>query len=66
MFLESGGNIVVLKIGIGALALVGVFLIYVATRDGRFRYERSGLIEAAPEKIFPYLSKFSRRRPKSS
>lgn len=32
------------------------FIVYVATRDGRFRYERSGVILASPEKIYPYLS----------
>ncbi|MBX2995289.1 MAG: SRPBCC family protein [Bdellovibrionaceae bacterium] len=36
--------------------LLALFLIYVATRNGRFRYERSGLIQAPPEKIFPYIS----------
>lgn len=36
--------------------LLALFLLYVATRKGDFRYERSGLIQAPPEKIFPYLS----------
>jgi hypothetical protein len=39
------------------LLLVG-FVGYVATRKGEFRYERSGLIEAPAEKIFPYISNF--------
>ena len=43
---------------IGGLLLV--FLGYVATREGKFRYERSGLIQAPPEKIFPYLSDFKK------
>ncbi len=44
------------KIVIGAVvALVG-FLAYVQTRPSTFRYERSGVIAASPEKIFPYIS----------
>lgn len=43
---------------IGGLFLV--FLGYVATREGKFRYERSGLIQAPPEKIFPYISDFKK------
>ena len=43
-------------IGLGFLVLAVVFFIYVATRDGKFRYERSGVIKATPETIFPYIS----------
>ncbi len=39
------------------LALV-IFLIYVSTRPGHFSYERSGVINAPADKIFPYLSNF--------
>ena len=46
------------KIGIGVLAALVLFFGYVATRDGKFRYERSGVINATPEQIFPYLSQF--------
>ncbi len=49
----------VLNIGIGLGLLVIGFLIYIAKRPKRFRYERSGLIQAPPEVIFPYLSRLS-------
>jgi hypothetical protein len=45
-----------IKIILGLIVVVIGFLAYVATRDGKFRYERSGLIKASPEKIFPYIS----------
>ncbi len=46
------------KIGLAVLVLVIVFLGYVSTREGKFRYERSGLIDAPADKIFPYISNF--------
>ncbi len=46
------------KIGLSLLAVLILFLIYVSTRDGKFLYERSGVIEASAEKIFPYISNF--------
>lgn len=48
----------VLKIVIGLVVALAVFLGYVSTREGKFRYERSGVINASSEKIFPYLSQF--------
>jgi polyketide cyclase/dehydrase/lipid transport protein len=45
-----------LKIGLGVLAAFILFLAYVSTRPGSFRYERSGVIQASAEKIFPYIS----------
>lgn len=39
------------------LALAG-FLIFVSTRESKFSYERSGVIKASPDKIFPYISQF--------
>lgn len=47
-------------IGLIVLALVIVFFIFVSTREGKFRYEKSGLIKASPDKIFPYLSDFKK------
>lgn len=44
------------KILIGLTLLVVAFLGYVATREGKFRYERSGVIHASADKIFPYIS----------
>ena len=44
------------KIGLGVLAVLILFLGYVSTRDGKFRYERSGVINATPEQIYPYIS----------
>ncbi|MNJ91268.1 Bacterial transcription activator, effector binding domain [compost metagenome] len=45
-----------LKIAIAVIVVLVIFLGYVSTREGQFRYERSGVIAAPPEKIFPYLS----------
>ncbi len=47
-----------LQIGIAVLILISIFVIFVATRKGQFLYERSGLIAAPAEKIFPYLKSF--------
>lgn len=46
----------ILKIVAGVVAVLLIFLGYVATRNGQFRYERSGVIQAPAEKIFPYIS----------
>ncbi|HWU44039.1 MAG TPA: SRPBCC family protein [Bdellovibrio sp.] len=46
------------KIALVLVAAVVLFLGYVATRDGSFVYERSGIIKASPEQIFPYISQF--------
>ncbi len=45
-------------VGLVVLALVVLFVGYVASRDGKFHYERSGVINASAEKIFPYLIDF--------
>jgi uncharacterized protein YndB with AHSA1/START domain len=50
------------KIGLGLGVAVVLFLAFVATRNGHFRYERSGIIQAPAEKIFPYLSHFEKGR----
>lgn len=47
-----------MKIGLGFLGVVAIFLGYVSTREGKFHFERSGVINASPEKIYPYLSQF--------
>jgi uncharacterized protein YndB with AHSA1/START domain len=48
------------------LSLVFVSLVlffgYVSTRSGHFRYERSGVINASPERIYPYISDFKKAR----
>lgn len=46
------------KIGLGVVVVLLLFAGYVSTRKGDFYYERSGLIMASPEKIYPYLSDF--------
>ena len=46
------------KILLGLLVIVLGFLGYVTTRPDQFRYERSGVIQAPPEKIFPFISNF--------
>lgn len=50
----------ILKV-LGVLILIFVaFLVAVSFRAPDFRYERSGLIQAPPEKIFPYLVDLSK------
>lgn len=44
------------KILIGIAVLFVGFLAFVATRESKFHYERSGIINAPPEVIFPYIS----------
>jgi uncharacterized protein YndB with AHSA1/START domain len=41
-----------------AAVLLGILLAYVATRPDTFRVQRTVLIEAPPEQIFPYLEDF--------
>ena len=38
--------------------LLAVVMIYAATKPGSFRVERSAIIKAPPEKIFPLISDF--------
>jgi uncharacterized protein YndB with AHSA1/START domain len=40
------------------LIMVAVILVYAATRPDTFRVERTAMIKATPEKIYPYLSDF--------
>jgi len=51
---------VIKKILIGITAALVIFLGYVSTREGKFNYVRSGMINAPAEKIFPYISDFSK------
>ena len=46
------------KIGIGFVTVLALFLGYASTRESKFHFERSGLINASPEKIYPYISQF--------
>jgi hypothetical protein len=48
------------KLVLAAIALVVAFFGYVATRNGQFHYERSGVINAPAEKIFPYVSDYKK------
>ncbi|MDG0815155.1 SRPBCC family protein [Bdellovibrio svalbardensis] len=45
-------------IGLVVLALVVIFVIFISTRPSSFKYERSDLINASADKIFPYLINF--------
>lgn len=45
-------------IGLGVF-LVGFFA-FVLTRESKFHYERSGLIQASAEEIYPYISDFNK------
>jgi uncharacterized protein YndB with AHSA1/START domain len=49
---------VIKKIAIVLVIIIVAFLGYVSTRNPHFRYERSGVINAPAEKIFPYISDF--------
>lgn len=46
------------KILLGLGAALIVFLIYVSTKPSAFHYERSAVINASAEKIYPYLNNF--------
>jgi uncharacterized protein YndB with AHSA1/START domain len=48
----------VLKILAGSVICLAIFLGYVSSKDGHFSYERSDLIKAPAEKIFPLISTF--------
>ncbi|MFV8257172.1 SRPBCC family protein [Bdellovibrio bacteriovorus] len=45
-----------IKVVVGILVVVALFLAFIGTRKGEFRYEASEVIAAPPEKIFPYIS----------
>jgi len=47
-------------ISLAAVAVVGGFLIYAATRPDSFRVERTATINAPPERIFPLINDFQR------
>ena len=47
----------VLNVIIGLVLILALFLAYVATRPSQFKYERSGVINAPPDRIFPYISR---------
>ncbi|KYG70623.1 hypothetical protein AZI85_01425 [Bdellovibrio bacteriovorus] len=42
--------------GLAVLVLLVAFLGYVSTREGKFKYVRSDLIQAPKDKIYPYIS----------
>lgn len=46
------------KILIGLIVILVLFFGYVSTRPSSFHYERSGVINAPPDQIFPYISQF--------
>jgi uncharacterized protein YndB with AHSA1/START domain len=46
------------KIAIVIVVLVVALLVYAATKPDTFRVERTAMIKAPPETIFPYLSDF--------
>lgn len=45
---------------LGFVVLLAIFCIFINTREGKFRYERSDVIKASPDKIFPYLVDFKK------
>lgn len=44
------------KLLLSLAVIIGVFLIFVSTREGKFNYSVTGEINAPVEKVFPYLS----------
>ncbi len=49
-----------LKIGLLVVLAIVAFLAYAATRPNEFRMQRSTLINAAPDQIFPHINDFHR------
>lgn len=45
-----------LKVVLGIFVVLGLFLAFIATRSGYFKYEVSEHINAPVEKVFPYIS----------
>ena len=43
---------------LGLMGIVSLLAAYVATREGKFNYEKSIVINAPAEKIYPYISNF--------
>lgn len=48
------------KLAVGILVLIIAFIGFVSTKESKFYYERSGIINAPASKIFPYISDFKR------
>ncbi|WP_409478890.1 SRPBCC family protein [Pseudobdellovibrio sp. HCB154] len=46
------------KIFLGLVIAIVLFLGFVSTRESKFHYERSTVINAPAEKIYPYISNF--------
>ncbi|RYZ91338.1 MAG: hypothetical protein EOP04_00880 [Proteobacteria bacterium] len=47
------------KILVGIVVLIAGFLGFASTKPANFRYERSGIIQAPADKIYPFLSDFN-------
>ncbi|UXR65941.1 SRPBCC family protein [Bdellovibrio bacteriovorus] len=45
-----------LKVVLGILVVLAIFVAFIASRDGHFKYEVSEHINAPIEKVFPYIS----------
>lgn len=43
---------------LGIVGIIVLFLAYASTREGKFNYEKSVVINAPAEKIYPYISNF--------
>ncbi len=54
------GVAVLIKFAIGGFVVFILFIAFVSTRKGKFRYERNGFINAPPEKIYPYISQLQK------
>jgi len=49
---------IILIVALGVLVVVAAILIWAASKPNTFRIERSVVIQAAPEKIFPLINDF--------
>lgn len=47
-----------IQIGVAALVVIAIFLIFVATRPSQFKYSRTAVIPVSPDKVFPLLNDF--------
>ena len=47
-----------LNVAIAVLVVLIAFFGFVSTREGKFKYQRSGLIASPPEKVFAFVSDF--------
>jgi hypothetical protein len=55
---ETKGSFARMEVLVGLLVLLVIFLFYVSSREGKFRYEKNGVIQAPAAAIYAYISNF--------